>query len=69
MSEISISTPRHQLKGYLATPQGKGPTGIVVAMFKLTEARTPGLVGQCAGRRLPYSDPFGTQIGPNLVAA
>jgi carboxymethylenebutenolidase len=31
MSEISISTPHHQLKGYLATPQGKGPwPGVVV---------------------------------------
>ncbi len=31
MSEISISTPHHQLKGYLATPQGKGPwPGVIV---------------------------------------
>jgi carboxymethylenebutenolidase len=31
MSEISISTRHHQLKGYLATPKGKGPwPGVIV---------------------------------------
>jgi hypothetical protein len=24
MTEVSISTPHHQLKGYLAKPQGEG---------------------------------------------
>jgi carboxymethylenebutenolidase len=40
MSEISISTPNHQLKGYLATPQGKGPwPGVVVLhdIFGMTD--------------------------------
>jgi carboxymethylenebutenolidase len=31
MSEISISTPHHQLKGYVAAPPGKGPwPGVIV---------------------------------------
>jgi hypothetical protein len=25
VTELSISTPHHRLKGYLATPQGAGP--------------------------------------------
>src|SRR5579859_3018715 len=40
MSEISISTPHHQLKGYLATPRGKGPwPGVVVLhdIFGMTD--------------------------------
>jgi carboxymethylenebutenolidase len=40
MSEISISTPHHQLKGYLAAPQGKGPwPGVVVLhdIFGMTD--------------------------------
>jgi carboxymethylenebutenolidase len=31
MTEVSISTPHHRLKGYLATPQGEGPwPGVIV---------------------------------------
>jgi carboxymethylenebutenolidase len=40
MSEISISTPHHQLIGYLATPRGKGPwPGVVVLhdIFGMTD--------------------------------
>jgi carboxymethylenebutenolidase len=40
MNEISISTPHHQLKGYLATPRGKGPwPGVVVLhdIFGMTD--------------------------------
>ena len=40
MTEVSISTPHHQLKGYLATPQGKGPwPGVIVLhdIFGLTD--------------------------------
>ena len=39
MTELSISTPHHRLKGYLATPQGAGPwPGIIVLhdIFGLT---------------------------------
>jgi carboxymethylenebutenolidase len=40
MTEISISTPHHQLKSYLARPQGEGPwPGVIVLhdIFGLTE--------------------------------
>ena len=40
MTEVSISTPHHRLKGYLATPQGEGPwPGAIVLhdIFGLTD--------------------------------
>jgi carboxymethylenebutenolidase len=40
MTEVSISTPHHRLKGYLATPQGEGPwPGVIVLhdIFGLTD--------------------------------
>ncbi len=40
MTEVSISTPHHQLKGYLATPQGEGlRPGVIVLhdIFGLTD--------------------------------
>jgi carboxymethylenebutenolidase len=40
MTELSISTPHHQLKSYLATPQGAGPwPGVIVLhdIFGLTD--------------------------------
>ena len=40
MTEVSISTPHHQLKGYLATPEGEGPwPGVIVLhdIFGLTD--------------------------------
>ena len=40
MTEISLSTPHHEIRGYLATPQGKGPwPGVIVLhdIFGLTE--------------------------------
>ena len=40
MAEISISTPHHRLKGYLAKPNGKGPwPGVIVLhdIFGLTD--------------------------------
>jgi carboxymethylenebutenolidase len=40
MTEISISTPHHRLKGYVATPQGEGPwPGVIVLhdIFGLTD--------------------------------
>src|SRR5258705_4929384 len=40
MTELSIPTPHHRLKGYLATPQGAGPwPGVIVLhdIFGLTE--------------------------------
>src|SRR6266568_7555145 len=40
MTELSISTPHHRLKGYLATPQGAGPwPGVIVLhdIFGLTD--------------------------------
>jgi carboxymethylenebutenolidase len=40
MTELTISTPRHRLKSYLATPQGAGPwPGIIVLhdIFGLTD--------------------------------
>lgn len=40
MTEVSISTQHHQLKGYLATPQGTGPwPGVIVLhdIFGLTD--------------------------------
>src|SRR5258708_17846988 len=40
MTEVSISTPHHQLRGYLATPQGEGPwPGVIVLhdIFGLTD--------------------------------
>jgi len=40
MSEISISTPHRQLKGYMAMPQDKGPwPGVVVLhdIFGITD--------------------------------
>jgi carboxymethylenebutenolidase len=39
MSDVSISTPHHQLKAYVATPEGKGPwPGVIVLhdIFGLT---------------------------------
>ena len=39
MTEVSIATPHHRLKGYLATPQGEGPCpGVIVLhdIFGLT---------------------------------
>lgn len=40
MTEVSISTPHHLLKGYVATPQGEGPwPGVIVLhdIFGLTD--------------------------------
>src|SRR5258708_11630001 len=40
MTEISISTPHHRLKGYLAEPQGEGPWPAVIVLhdiFGLTD--------------------------------
>ena len=40
MSEVSISTPHHQLDGYLAKPQGEGPWPAVIVLhdiFGLTD--------------------------------
>ncbi len=40
MTEVSISTPHHQLKSYLATPEGEGPwPGVIVLhdIFGLTD--------------------------------
>ena len=40
MTEVSISTPHHQLEGYLATPQGEGPWPAVIVLhdiFGLTD--------------------------------
>jgi carboxymethylenebutenolidase len=40
VTELSISTPHHRLKGYLATPQGAGPwPGVIVLhdIFGLTD--------------------------------
>lgn len=40
MAEISISTPHHQLKSYLATPKSNGPwPGVIVLhdIFGLTD--------------------------------
>jgi dienelactone hydrolase len=40
MTEVSISTPHHQLKSYPATPQGEGPwSGVIVLhdIFGLTD--------------------------------
>ncbi|TKC88456.1 hypothetical protein FAZ69_15080 [Trinickia terrae] len=40
MADISIPTPHHQLKAYLATPAGKGPwPGVIVLhdIFGLTD--------------------------------
>src|SRR4029077_15856586 len=40
MTEVSISTPHHQLKGYLAKPQGEGPWPAVIVLhdiFGLTD--------------------------------
>ena len=40
MTEVTISTPHHPLKGYLATPQGKGPWPAVIVLhdiFGLTD--------------------------------
>ena len=40
MTEVAITTPYHQLKGYLATPQGAGPwPGVIVLhdIFGLTD--------------------------------
>ena len=42
MSEISIASPHHKLKGYLATPKGEGPwPGVIVLhdIFGLTPER------------------------------
>jgi carboxymethylenebutenolidase len=40
MTDVSISTPHHQLKGYLATPKGEGPFPSVIVLhdiFGLTD--------------------------------
>lgn len=40
MTEVSISTPHHRLKGYVAMPQGDGPwPGVIVLhdIFGLTD--------------------------------
>ena len=40
MNEVSISTPHHQLKSYLATPKGEGPWPAVIVLhdiFGLTD--------------------------------
>ena len=40
MTEVSISTPHHSLKGYFAKPQGEGPWPAVIVLhdiFGLTD--------------------------------
>jgi carboxymethylenebutenolidase len=40
MTEVAITTPYHQLKGYLAKPQGEGPWPAVIVLhdiFGLTD--------------------------------